>query len=161
MGPATHTAAPRRTRQFSCACVRGRSHQGRLTSVGGADSLLQLLAHLRVCFGLQKGTGEELGGVHFNSQRTGSVGIPLLYRSSELRWRRMLENQIIHFTLDFTENSNSESKKNGERRYRRLHACLTVDCSGLPVSLSDFLAFSPPAQLATLIDLHDACMKKR
>ena len=46
---------------------------------------------------------------------------------------RMLENQIrrlIHFTLDFTENSNSESKKNGERRYRRLHACLTVDRSG-------------------------------
>ena len=27
---------------------------------------------------------------------------------------RMLENQIIHFTLDFTENSNSERKKNGE-----------------------------------------------
>ena len=47
---------------------------------------------------------------------------------------RMLENQIIHFTLDFTENSNSESKKNGERRYRRLPACLTVDRSRLPVS---------------------------
>ena len=46
----------------------------------------------------------------------------------------MLENQIIHFTLDFTENSNSESKKIGERRYRRLHACLTVDRGGLPVS---------------------------
>ena len=28
---------------------------------------------------------------------------------------RMLENQIIHFTLDFTENSNSESKKKMER----------------------------------------------
>ena len=47
---------------------------------------------------------------------------------------RMLENQIIHFTLDFTENSNSERKKNGERRYRRLQVFLIVDCSRLLVS---------------------------
>ena len=59
-------------------------------------------------------------------------------RSSELHAHaaleeRMLRNQIIHFTLDFTENSNLERKKIGERRYRRLHACLGVDRSGLPV----------------------------
>ena len=39
---------------------------------------------------------------------------------------RMLENQIIHFTLDFTENSNSESKKKWREEVSPL-ACMP-DC---------------------------------
>ena len=38
----------------------------------------------------------------------------------------MLENQIIHFTLDFTENSNSESKKKWREEVSPL-ACMP-DC---------------------------------